>query len=421
MNSTKTNIIKKIIERKSRSRSKYFYPLLENAFSTDDLISGIKVIASGQLTMSKKTEEFEKKFAKRMGSKFALMVNSGSSANLLSVFAAGNPARKNRFNVGDEVLIPSVCWPTSLWPLVQAGLKPVFVDVDKKTLNVESEELIKKITKKTKVIMLVHVLGNSTDVDRIVKVAKRKKIIVIEDTCESLGSTYRNKSLGTFGDFGTYSFFYSHQITSGEGGMIVCNNNEDYELLKTMRSHGWSRGLKNQKKIEKKNHKLDPRFIFVNSGFNLRPTDISAAIGLNQFKRLKSFMRIRSLNSRKIIYELKKSKNWSNQFSFLKINPRVKPSFFGFPILLNKRYLGKRKKYLNLLDKLGVETRPIISGNFLNQPAVKLFKLQKVKKNFIQAQDIENLGFFIGLHIKTLDGKPLDKLINTLLKIDTIK
>ena len=136
MNSTKTNIIKKIIERKSRSRSKYFYPLLEDAFSTDDLISGIKVIASGQLTMSKKTEEFEKKFAKRMGSKFALMVNSGSSANLLSVFAAGNPARKNRFNVGDEALIPSVCWPTSLWPLVQAGLKPVFVDVDKDTFNI---------------------------------------------------------------------------------------------------------------------------------------------------------------------------------------------------------------------------------------------------------------------------------------------
>ena len=421
MNSTKINIIKKIIEKKSRSRSKYFYPLLENAFSTNDLMSGIKVIVSGQLTMSKKTQEFEKEFAKKMGSKFALMVNSGSSANLLSVFAASNPARRNRFNTGDEVLIPSVCWPTSLWPLVQAGLKPIFVDVDKETLNVRSEDLIKKITKKTKVIMLVHVLGNSTDVDKIVKVAKRKKIIVIEDTCESLGSTYKNKSLGTFGDFGTYSFFYSHQITSGEGGMVVCNNNEDYELLKTMRSHGWSRGLKKQKKIEKKNYKLDPRFIFVNSGFNLRPTDISASIGLNQFKRLKNFMRIRSANYKKIINGLKKSKNWNNQFTFLKINPNVKPSFFGFPILLNKRYLGKRKKYLNLLDKLGVETRPIISGNFLNQPAIKLFKLKKIKKGFIESQHVENLGFFIGIHIKTLSKKSLNNLINILLKIDTIK
>ena len=130
MNMNKINIIKKIIEKKSRRSSKYFYPLLENALSAKDLISGIKVIISGQLTMSRKTKEFEKNFAKKMGSKYALMVNSGSSANLLVTFAACNPVRNNRFKVGDEVLIPSVCWPTSLWPLVQTGLKPVFVDVD---------------------------------------------------------------------------------------------------------------------------------------------------------------------------------------------------------------------------------------------------------------------------------------------------
>tara|TARA_Y100001970_G_scaffold234020_1_gene292084 strand:- start:12458 stop:13720 length:1263 start_codon:yes stop_codon:yes gene_type:complete len=418
MNTKEINIIKKIIEKKSVTRSKYFYPLLENALSSNDLASGIKVIASGQLTMSKKTEEFEKYFAKKIGSKFAVMVNSGSSANLLATFAACNPLRKNRFNKGDEALIPSVCWPTSLWPLVQAGLKPVFVDVDKETLNVNSESLIKKITKKTKVIMLVHVLGNSTKIEKIIKIAKRKKIIIIEDTCESLGSTYNNKNLGTFGDFGTYSFFYSHQITSGEGGMIVCNNIDDYELLKTMRSHGWSRGLKNQKKIENQNKNLDPRFIFINSGFNLRPLDITAAIGFNQFKRLKSFIKIRNMNCKKIINSLKKSKKWDQQFSFFKINSKVKPSFFGFPVLLNKRYIGKRKKYLKLLDRLGVETRPIISGNFLNQPAVKLFKLKKIKSKFPQAQEVENLGFFIGLHTKLLSEKSLKKLINALLKID---
>ena len=414
------NIVKKIIEKKSRRSSKYFYPLLENALSAEDLMSGIKVIVSGQLTMSRKTKKFEKNFAKKMGSKYALMVNSGSSANLLVTFAACNPMRNNRFKVGDEVLIPSVCWPTSLWPLVQAGLKPVFVDVDRDSLNVNSKLLIKKITKRTKVIMLVHVLGNSTEVDKITKIAKRKKIIVIEDTCESLGSTYKNKYLGTFGDFGTYSFYYSHQITSGEGGMIVCNNRDDYELLQTMRSHGWSRDLRDQKKIEKDNPKLDPRFIFVNSGFNLRPTDIVAAIGFNQFKRLKTFIKIRDINYKKIINGLKKSKTWNNQFSFFKINPNVKPSFFGFPILLNKKYLGKRKRYLNLLDKLGVETRAIISGNFLNQPAIKLHKLGNKKDKFTQAQEIEDLGFFIGLPTKILNNKSLNKLVNILLKIDSI-
>jgi len=420
MNIKEINIIKKIIGKKSRKSSKYFYPLLENALSTKDLISGIKVIVSGQLTMSRKTKEFEKNFAKKMNSKYALMTNSGSSANLLATFVACNPMRNNRFKVGDEVLIPSVCWPTSLWPLIQAGLKPVFVDIDGNSLNVNAKLLIKKITKKTKVIMLVHVLGNSTEVDRITKIAKRKKIIVIEDTCESLGSTYKNKYLGTFGDFGTYSFFYSHQITSGEGGMIVCNNRDDYELLQTMRSHGWSRDLKDQKKIEKDNPELDPRFIFVNSGFNLRPTDITAAIGFNQFKRLKALIKIRDINYRKIINGLKKSKTWNNQFSFFKINPNIKPSFFGFPILLNKKYLGKRKRYLGLLDKLGVETRAIISGNFLNQPAIKLHKIGNKKDKFTQAQKIEDLGFFIGLHTKILNNKSLNKLVNILLKIDNI-
>ncbi len=420
MNIKKINMIKKIIEKKNRRSSKYFYPLLENALSTEDLMSGIKVIVSGQLTMSRKTKKFEKNFAKKMGSKYALMVNSGSSANLLVTFAACNPMRNNRFKVGDEVLIPSVCWPTSLWPLVQAGLKPVFVDVDRDSLNVNSKLLIKKITKRTKVIMLVHILGNSTEVNKITKIAKRKKIIVIEDTCESLGSTYKNKYLGTLGDFGTYSFFYSHQITSGEGGMIVCNNRDDYELLQTMRSHGWSRELKDQKKIEKDNPGLDPRFIFVNSGFNLRPTDITAAIGFNQFKRLKTFIKIRNINCKKIINGLKKSKAWNNQFSFFKINPNVKPSFFGFPILLNKKYLGKRKRYLSLLDKLSVETRAIMSGNLLNQPAIKLHKLGNKKDKFTQAQKIEDLGFFIGLHTKILNNKSLNKLVNILLKIDNI-
>ena len=413
------NFLKKLI-KKSIKKSKHFYPLLDNTLSEKDLIEGIKVILSGQITMSKKTREFERVFAKKVGAKYALMVNSGSSANLLSTFAACNPVRKNRFKSGDEVLIPSVCWPTSLWPLVQAGLKPIFIDVEDGTLNVDPKELIKKITNRTKVIMLVHVLGNSTDVKKIIKIARKKKIIVIEDTCESLGSKYSGKYLGTFGDFGTYSFYYSHQITSGEGGMIVCNDRNDYDLLFTMRSHGWSRGNKNQKKIEKNYQKLDPKFIFINSGFNLRPIDITAAIGLSQFKKLDKFIKIRNYNYNKIINSLTKSDKWNNQFTFFKINKKIKPSFFGLPLLINKRYLGKRKTFLRILENNGVENRPIISGNFLNQPAVKLFKLGKQNSKFDKSEDIQNLGFFIGLHSERIDNLTLNKLKEILFKIDTI-
>ena len=183
------------------------YPLLENGFNKKDLQLGINVLKSGLITMNKHTFAFEKAFAKKLKSKFALMVNSGSSANLLATFAACNPLRKNKFKRGDEVLIPVLCWSTSLWPLVQAGLKPKFIDVNPKTLNVDADNLISKITKKTKVIMLVNVLGISTDLKKIKNFALKKNIIIIEDNCEALGAKLNQKYLGTYGDFGTFHSF----------------------------------------------------------------------------------------------------------------------------------------------------------------------------------------------------------------------
>lgn len=284
----------------TNNRLKYKYSLLENAFSKSDLHKGIKVLKSGFITMGQNTRMFEEEFAKKINVNFAVMVNSGSSANLLSVFAAGNILRKNKFKIGDEVLIPALCWSTSLWPLIQAGLKPIFVDVNPKTLNVNADVLISKITKKTKVIMLVNVLGTCEDIKKITSFAKCKKIIVIIDNCKSLGAKYLNKELGTYGDFGTYSFFCSHQITCGEGGMVVCNNEEDYKILLALRSHGWSRSYnKSYISYARKNPKLDPRYIFFNSGFNLRPTDIQAAIARSQFKRLDNFIKIRKDNKKK--------------------------------------------------------------------------------------------------------------------------
>ena len=273
-------------------KENYYYPLSNDNLSKQDLNAGIKVLKSGRITMGDKTRIFESNFAKKLNAKYALMVNSGSSANLLATFASCNPLRKNRFKAGDQALIQSLCWPTSLWPLVQAGLKIKFVDIDSNTLNVKAEEIIKKVTKKTKVILLINVLGLSSDIEKIRNFCNAKKIILIEDNCEALGAKYNNKYLGTYGDFSTFSFFYSHQITSGEGGMITCKTKSDYEILKSLRSHGWSR----DKKIAEKYPNLDPRYIFINSGFNLRPTDIQAAIGTSQFKRLEKFQKIRSIN-----------------------------------------------------------------------------------------------------------------------------
>jgi len=391
----------------------FFYPLLENPYRKKDLSKAIEVIKTGKLTIGKHTKNFEIKFTKKIKTKFSLMVNSGSSANLLALQCLINPYRKKRLKRGDSVLIPTVCWSTSLWPIIQSGLKPVFVDIDPVTLNINIKDLIKKINKRTKALMLVHVLGNSTNMDNLMKILKRKKIILIEDTCESLGSKYKNKFLGTFGEFSSFSFYSSHQISSGEGGMITCRNPEDYEIIKALRAHGWTRGLKNEKKISRNNKHLDPRFIFFNSGFNLRPTDISAAIGLSQFNDMNNFISSRNKNRNLIVNALKKSRIIDNNFYFIEGNKNVKPSWFGIPIYIKNMY--NRKKFIKNIEKRGVETRPIISGNFIKQPSVRKYKLLNGKK-FTNSDIVNDHGFFIGLPTKKISNVFIQKIVKAFEK-----
>ena len=387
---------------------KYFFPLVKNPYRSKDIIKAIKVLKTGKLTMGTNVLNFEKEFTSKLKTNYSLMVNSGSSANLLAIQCLINPYRKKRLKIGDEIIVPSLCWSTSLWPIVQSGLKPIFVDIDKETLNINLADLEKKITKRTKGIMLVHVLGNSTDMTKLMKIKKKYKLILIEDTCESLGAQYKSKFLGTFGEFSSYSFYASHQISSGEGGMICCKDKSDYEIIKSLRSHGWSRNLSNEREISNNNPHLDKRFIFYNSGFNLRPTEIAGAIGRSQFKDLFKFKKIRNLNRKNIVNLFKNNKKINRSIKVIKPNKNVNPSWFGLPLIVNKKNL--LKKLMLRLEKNGIETRPIISGNFLKQPSVKKYGLTKNIK-FKNADYINNHGFFIGL--------PFDKIkINILKKIE---
>lgn len=399
--------------------NKLKFPLLFKGFTESDKKKGIEIIKSGQITMSNLTKKFEKEFAKTVGAKYALMVNSGSSANLLAAFASCNPMRKNRFFYGQEFLIPAVCWPTSLWPFVQAGLKPVFVDVDTETLNISIKDLKRKINSKTKVIVLVHVLGMCSDLNEIRKICKKRKIILIEDSCEAFGSTYKKNFLGTLSDFGTYSFYYSHQITSGEGGMIVCQNSKDYEILLSLRAHGWTRDFTDRKSSEKKFPKMDKRFLFINSGFNLRATEIQAAIAYNQFKKFKVKKEVRKYNKNLIYKKLISHKKWNNQFTIIKENKDTDPNWFGIPILINKKFIKNKNLYLKKLQDNGVENRPIISGNFVNQPSFKLYKFKNhnYKKTLKNAQVIHDRGFFIGLQNHKISNNLANFVVEKLLKI----
>lgn len=409
MNKNETKILIKLLKKYNTSKDKIFYSLVGEPFVKEDIIAGIETLLSGRITMSKITKKFEQRFAKYVGSKHALMVNSGSSANLLAIFASVNPKNKNRLFQNDECLIPAICWSTSLWPIVQAGLKPKFVDVELNSFNLDLKKLENKITSKTKAIMAVHVLGNSVKMTELMRIVKKHNLTLFEDTCESLGSTYNNKYLGTFGKFGSYSFYVSHQLIAGEGGMLVCNNTEDYKIAHTLRAHGWDRGLRKKQNSE---------FNFINSGFNLRPLDLTAAIGLSQLKRLNQSIKTRTYNRNKIINSMLNSKKWNNQLSFLNPQNKLKPSWFGIPILINKKLMKFKNQYLKKLNNNGIETRPIISGNFLNQPSINLYNLNNKKEKFPVAQDIENRGFFIGLHTKKIEEKEIIKLTNNLLSIN---
>jgi len=377
------------------------YPLTNTVLDNDDIEAGIKVLKSKWITMGLETLKFENNFSKKISNRSSIMVNSGSSANLLIFQCLINP-KVNKLKKNDEVLIPAICWSTSLWPIVQSGLKVKFVDIDPKTLNLDLNDFEKKITKKTKALMLVHAMGNCADMEKIVRICKKKKIILIEDTCEALGSKYKGKQLGTFGDFSSYSFFYSHHITSGEGGMVCSKSKKDADVIRTLRSHGWHRAISNKKSNS---------WSFINSGFNLRPTDISASIGNSQLKKLKKISLIRQQNFKSIRSALLYDKRYSNKFDIIEGNINNKIVWFGIPIILK----SAEKKYINRvtnkLNKFGIDTRPLISGNFAKQPAIKLYKL-KINSNLKNANFIDKNSFFIGLHNTKTNIKTVDYIKN---------
>ena len=229
--------------------------------------------------MGPKVKEFEEVFASSFGWTDGVMNNSGSSANLLAVAALANPATEDGLRPGDEVIVPALSWSTTVWPLIQCGLKPVIVDIDPATFNIDPNEIEQAIGPKTRAVMIVPVYGNPCDMDAIVEICKRRNLILIEDCCEALGAYYDGKAVGKFGRVGTFSFYFSHHLTTLEGGITVTDDFELAELMRILRAHGWVREVKDRERWLKKYPEFDPRFLFVNVGYNLRPMELSGRDG----------------------------------------------------------------------------------------------------------------------------------------------
>ena len=351
-------------------------------------------LLSTWVTMGKKVKKFENSFGRYIGSKYSVMVNSGSSANLLALSILTNPKFSKRIEAGSEVLTPAVTWATTLFPIVNVNLVPSIIDVDLEDFNLDVDKLRKSITKKTKAIMPVHLLGNPANMKEIIDIAKEYDLFVIEDSCEAHGAEFNNKKIGSFGDISTFSFFLSHHISTIEGGMLLTKNEEVFELAKSMRIFGSIRDQKNKKQIAKKNPELDPRFLFDSLGYNIRPTEIQGAFGIHQIKKLEKFIKIRTSNAN---FWNKKLAKFSNYLLLHSQRSNTRHAWFGYPITVRSPAPFSRDQLVNFLEKKNIETRPIMAGDITKQPAINLIK-KKINRPLNNSKIIHSNSFFIGVH-----------------------
>ena len=364
------------------------YKLAYSTFGEEEKEAILKVIESGKFTMGEKVEEFEYEFAKFFGKKYAVMVNSGSSANLIGIaslfFRKTNPLKR-----GDEVIVPSISWATTYYPLQQYGLKLKFVDVDLHTLNYDVEKLKKAITEKTKMIVTVSVLGNPNYFDEIDKICREKNIILFDDNCESMGAEFKGKYTGTWGLVNTFSTFFSHHISTIEGGMILTDDFEIYCLCKSLRNHGWTRDQNPDSPIyKKKSDDFFEAYRFILPGYNVRPTEIQGALGLCQLKKLPEFLKKRRENAKFFKDKFKNDKRFITQKEI------GKSSWFSFTMIISPESGLKRKIILEKLRNAGIEFRIITGGCFLEHDVIKYFNYEA--GDYANARYAHYNGFFVG-------------------------
>ena len=380
----------------------YKFPLAVSTWDDQEISAMQSVISSGFFSMGAAVKEYERTFASYFGSKFAVMSNSGSSANLLMV-AALFYIKENPLHRGDEVIVPAVSWSTTYFPLQQYGLKLVFVDIDLDTLNYDLAALSQSITEKTKLIFSVNLLGNSNDYSEINNIIGNKPIHLIEDNCESMDAEFGTQKCGTFGIAGSFSSYFSHHISTMEGGMTVTNSEEIYHIMLSLRSHGWTRHLPDINYVTgtKSSNSFAESFNFVLPGYNLRPLELSGAIGLKQLDKLPSFTKIRRQNADYFVNKMSDS-------PFLLQKEIGRSSWFGFSLILKDEYGFSREKVISKLHNMGIETRPIVSGNFVNNPVMKYID-HRLSGELKNAEYLHRNGLFVGN-----SHEPLFDMIDTL-------
>jgi CDP-6-deoxy-D-xylo-4-hexulose-3-dehydrase len=347
-----------------------------------------RVINSQDFTMGIEVKQFERDFADFFGSKFAVMSNSGSSANLLAMSAI-RYSQKFTDKRRTEVIVPAVSWSTTYYPISQLGYKLKFVDIDLNYLNSTHEQIRDAINDNTAGIFAVNLLGNPSDLDAISKLAVENELFLLEDNCESMGAKVGGRFSGTFGDIGTFSSFFSHHISTMEGGMCVTDDEELAHLMISLRAHGWTRELPALNHVHNKSgDDFDDLFRFVIPGYNLRPLELSGAIGQEQLKKLPKINLQRRQNADLFKAEIK--------FENILLQQEFEDSsWFGFSLILTGNLAGKRQNLVRHLESFGIECRPIVAGNFTRNPVMKHLPHADLG-DFPNADKIHEDGLFVG-------------------------
>ncbi len=384
------------------------YPLTFSTFGHEEKQAMLRVIDSGMFTMGREVKGFEEEFARFLGRRYGVMVNSGSSANLIGV-ASLFYRSKNPLKRGDEVIVPCVSWATTFYPLHQYGLRLRFVDIDLHTLNYDMDALKRAITPRTRMIVAVSILGNPCYFDEITRICKKKDIILFEDNCESMGARYRGRLTGTFGVIGTFSTFYSHHISTMEGGMILTDDKELYCICKALRNHGLTRDQDSDSPIyQPREEDFYEAYRFILPGYNLRPTELQGALGRVQLKKLDRFIRIRRMNAEYFL------SLFQDDDRFILQKEVGESSWFSFTMIVNPATGIKRHRVLDRLKKAGIEHRIITGSNILRNDVVKYFDYTVTGST--NADIVHDYGFFVGNHPVDIRWR-IDHLYKTLRQV----
>jgi CDP-4-dehydro-6-deoxyglucose reductase, E1 len=372
-----------------------FYDLASSSWGQEELDAVNRVIRSGQFTMGENVRRFEEAFAARFGVKHALMVSSGSTANLVGIAALFH--RKDRpLQRGDEVIVPAISWATTYYPLQQHGLRLRFLDIELETLNMDVSRLEQALTPRTRMVVAVSILGNPCALDRMRAFCDRHGLILFEDNCESLGASLNGRLAGTFGDIGTFSTFYSHHISTMEGGVIVTDDTELYHLARSLRAHGWTRDLPDDTAIyDKRDEDFFEAYRFILPGYNARPLELAGAVGVEQLKKLDALLAARRRNA--ALFQ----KLFAGDERFVIQRENGTSSWFCFTIVLNPSHRIDRGKVMAALKKADIGYRIITGGNFLRHDVIKYFDYDRVGE--IRNADLaHDRGFFVGNHPQDL-------------------